>query len=151
MDSDADGVVGKIGEGGVAIDTVEDMERLYANFRSGTNIFRLDDHQRPCAILLAMLVAAASAAFGSRVVAKLRAQCRRHPQGVRRKRTFFRSTLAAVLTDMVEFTTQQCRVVSDLDQRLSIAEAGATPVQQAASRSRTASPTWNCSARAVWT
>src|SRR5271165_854200 len=28
----ADGVFGKIGEGGVAIDTVEDMERLYAGF-----------------------------------------------------------------------------------------------------------------------
>src|SRR6266566_5023948 len=32
LDSDADGVFGKIGEGGVAIDTVEDMERLYAGF-----------------------------------------------------------------------------------------------------------------------
>src|SRR5947208_8941531 len=30
IDSDADGVFGKIGEGGVAIDTVEDMVRLYA-------------------------------------------------------------------------------------------------------------------------
>src|SRR5437667_8614269 len=29
IDSDADGVFGKIGEGGVAIDTVEDMVRLY--------------------------------------------------------------------------------------------------------------------------
>src|SRR5882724_11433925 len=32
LDSDADGVFGKIGEGGVAVDTVEDMEQLYANF-----------------------------------------------------------------------------------------------------------------------
>src|SRR5882672_6813780 len=32
LDSDSDGVFGKIGEGGVAIDTLEDMERLYANF-----------------------------------------------------------------------------------------------------------------------
>src|SRR5215471_3807474 len=30
MDSDADGVFGKVGEGGVAVDTVDDMERLYA-------------------------------------------------------------------------------------------------------------------------
>src|SRR4029077_10217750 len=29
IDSDADGVFGKIGEGGVAVDTVEDMVRLY--------------------------------------------------------------------------------------------------------------------------
>src|SRR5262245_41632239 len=32
LDSDADGVFGKVGEGGVAIDTIEDMERLYAGF-----------------------------------------------------------------------------------------------------------------------
>src|SRR5207244_6420837 len=32
MDSDAEAVFGKIGEGGVAIDTVEDMARLYAGF-----------------------------------------------------------------------------------------------------------------------
>ena len=32
MDSDAEAVFGKIGEGGVAIDTVEDMEQLYDGF-----------------------------------------------------------------------------------------------------------------------
>src|SRR5438552_10725657 len=32
LDSDAHGVFGKIGEGGVAIDTLEDVERLYARF-----------------------------------------------------------------------------------------------------------------------
>src|SRR4029077_8956915 len=32
IDSDADGVFGKIGEGGVAVDTVEDMVRLYDGF-----------------------------------------------------------------------------------------------------------------------
>src|SRR5881227_2076903 len=35
IDSDADGVFGKIGEGGVAIDTVEDMIRLYDGFDLG--------------------------------------------------------------------------------------------------------------------
>src|SRR5688500_5420001 len=35
LDSDADGVLGKVGAGGVAIDTVEDMERLYAGFELG--------------------------------------------------------------------------------------------------------------------
>src|SRR5438093_15361 len=39
LDSDADGVFGKIGEGGVAIDTVEDMERLYAGFDLGAPNF----------------------------------------------------------------------------------------------------------------
>src|SRR5213082_2889443 len=35
IDSDADGVFGKIGEGGVAIDTIEDMERLFDRFPLG--------------------------------------------------------------------------------------------------------------------
>src|ERR1700736_1305175 len=39
MDSDADGVFGKIGEGGVAIDTVEDMVRLYDAFDLGAQTF----------------------------------------------------------------------------------------------------------------
>src|SRR5258707_1055633 len=32
LDSDHEGVLGKVGEGGVAIDTVDDMERLFAGF-----------------------------------------------------------------------------------------------------------------------
>src|SRR6266550_863222 len=39
IDSDADGVFGKIGEGGVAIDTVEDMVRLYDGFDLGSANF----------------------------------------------------------------------------------------------------------------
>src|SRR5205814_4237622 len=39
LDSDADGVFGKIGEGGVAIDTVEDMVRLYDGFDLGSPNF----------------------------------------------------------------------------------------------------------------
>src|SRR3954469_25786370 len=37
IDSDADGVFAKIGEGGVAIDTVEDMVRLYDGFEVGSS------------------------------------------------------------------------------------------------------------------
>ena len=39
IDSDADGVFGKIGEGGVAVDTVEDMVRLYGGFELGAPNF----------------------------------------------------------------------------------------------------------------
>src|SRR5262249_20632944 len=39
IDSDADGVMGKIGEGGVAVDTVEDMVRLYDGFELGAPNF----------------------------------------------------------------------------------------------------------------
>ena len=47
IDSDADGVFGKIGEGGVAVDTVEDMVRLYDGFEARrAEFFRIDDDQR---------------------------------------------------------------------------------------------------------
>ena len=47
IDSDADGVFGKIGEGGVAVDTVEDMVRLYDGFEvRRAEFFRVDDDQR---------------------------------------------------------------------------------------------------------
>jgi methylmalonyl-CoA mutase len=39
IDSDADGVFGKIGEGGLAIDTYEDMVRLYDGFDMGSPDF----------------------------------------------------------------------------------------------------------------
>ena len=39
IDSDADGVMGKVGEGGVAVDTVEDMVRLYDGFDVGAPNF----------------------------------------------------------------------------------------------------------------
>src|SRR3954469_5926402 len=73
LDSDHEGVFGKIGEGGVAIDTVEDMERLYAGFP-------LDDANSsvsmtinaPAPILLAMFVAAARRRFSAGVIPKLR-------------------------------------------------------------------------------
>ena len=45
LDSDHEGVLGKVGEGGVAIDTVEDMTRLFAGF----------DEARPFALLPSVL------------------------------------------------------------------------------------------------
>src|SRR2546425_13072756 len=60
LDSDADGVSGKVGEGGVAIDTIEDMERLYAGFPLGDQHFSVSmTINGPAPILLAMYVAAA--------------------------------------------------------------------------------------------
>src|SRR6266542_6739565 len=73
LDSDADGVFGKVGEGGVAIDTIEDMERLYARFPLG------DEHlsvsmtiNGPAPIILAMYIAAAKRRFGKTIIPKLR-------------------------------------------------------------------------------
>src|SRR5678816_1882792 len=60
VDSDGDGVFGKIGEGGVAIDTVEDMERLYAGFPLGDEHFSVSmTINGPAPIILAMYIAAA--------------------------------------------------------------------------------------------
>jgi len=73
IDSDADGVFGKIGEGGVAIDTVEDMVRLYDGFDLGsTNFSASMTISGPAPIIMAMYIAAAKRRFGPRVVPKLR-------------------------------------------------------------------------------
>src|SRR3989440_2520691 len=73
LDSDAEGVFGKIGEGGVAIDTVEDMERLYANFPLDQKRFSVSmTISGPAPIIAAMYIAAAKRRFGPKVVGKLR-------------------------------------------------------------------------------
>src|SRR5256886_11469561 len=73
IDSDADGVFGKIGEGGVAIDTVEDMVRLYDGFDLGSPNFSASmTISGPAPILHAMYIAAAKRRFGPSVVPKLR-------------------------------------------------------------------------------
>src|SRR6185503_12315749 len=57
LDSDSDGVFGKVGEGGVAIDTTEDMERLYARFPLGDEHFSASmTINGPAPIILAMYV-----------------------------------------------------------------------------------------------
>src|SRR6266513_2028013 len=64
IDSDADGVFGKIGEGGVAIDTVEDMVRLYDGFDLGSpNFFSSMTISGPAPIIMAMYIAAAKRRF----------------------------------------------------------------------------------------
>ncbi|HSU65897.1 MAG TPA: methylmalonyl-CoA mutase family protein, partial [Tepidisphaeraceae bacterium] len=109
VDSDADGVFGKIGEGGVAIDTIEDMERLYAGFPLG------DDHMSvsmtingPAPTILAMFVAAAKRRFGKGVVPKLRgtiqADVLKEVQA-QNEILFPIDASLRFLTDMVEFCT----------------------------------------------
>ena len=65
IDSDADGVFGKIGEGGVAIDTVEDMMQLYDGFDLGSPNFSASmTISGPAPIIMAMYIAAAKRRFG---------------------------------------------------------------------------------------
>src|SRR5438445_10934257 len=65
IDSDADGVFGRIGEGGVAIDTVEDMVRLYDGFDLGSVYFSASMTIRvPAPIIMAMDIVAGKRRFG---------------------------------------------------------------------------------------
>lgn len=137
LDSDADGVLGKVGEGGVAVDTIDDMERLYAGFTLG------DDHfsasmtiNGPAPILLAMYVAAAKRRFGDDVVARLRgtvqADVLKEVQA-QNELLFPIDASLRFLGDMVEYTTAHMpRWYPISISGYHIAEAGATPIQQAA-------------------
>src|SRR6185437_12141393 len=73
LDSDADGVLGKIGEGGVAVDTVDDMAVIYDGFDlASDNVSVSMTINGPAPAILAMFIAAAKRRFGPGVVAKLR-------------------------------------------------------------------------------
>jgi len=137
IDSDADGVLGKIGEGGVAIDTVEDMERLYARFPLGDEHFSVSmTINGPAPIILAMYVAAAQRRFGRSVIPKLRgtvqADILKEVQA-QNETIFPMEASLRFLTDMAEFTTARMQRWYPISiSGYHIAEAGATPVQQAA-------------------
>ena len=137
LDSDADGVFGKIGEGGVALDTMEDMERLYAGFPlSGEHFSVSMTINGPAPIILAMYVAAAKRRFGPEVVSTLRgtiqADILKEVQA-QNEIIFPIEASLRFLADMVEHTTTHLpRWYPISISGYHIAEAGATPVQQAA-------------------
>ena len=137
IDSDADGVFGKIGEGGVAIDTVEDMVRLYDGFDLGSPDFSASmTINGPAPIIMAMYVAAAKRRFGPDVVPKLRgtvqADILKEVQA-QNEMIFPLEASLRFLTDMVEYTTRDMpRWYPISISGYHIGEAGATPVQQAA-------------------
>jgi methylmalonyl-CoA mutase len=137
LDSDGDGVFGKIGEGGVAIDTVEDMERLYKGFDltdPGSSVSMTINGPAP--IILAMFVAAAKRRFGPDVLPKLRgtvqADILKEVQA-QNEAIFTTDASLRFLTDMMEFTTKHMpRWYPISISGYHIGEAGATPIQQAA-------------------
>src|SRR5437773_7965052 len=137
LDSDADGVFGKIGEGGVAIDTIADMERLYAGFALGDEHFSVSmTINGPAPIILAMYIAAARRRLGPDIVPKLRGTIQADVlKEVQAQNEIIFPIEASLrfLTDMVEFTTAHMpRWYPISISGYHIAEAGATPVQQAA-------------------
>src|SRR5438067_12752016 len=111
IDSDADGVFGKIGEGGVAIDTVEDMVRLYDGFDVGSPNFSASmTISGPAPIIMAMYIAAAKRRFGPSVVPKLRGtvQADIFKEVQAQNETIFPiEPSLRFLTDMVEFTSRE--------------------------------------------
>ena len=137
LDSDADGVFGKIGEGGVAIDTVEDMERLYAGFPLGDEHFSVSmTINGPAPIILAMYIAAAKRRFGPGIVPRLRgtiqADILKEVQA-QNEIIFPLDASLRFLADMIQFTTAHMpRWYPISISGYHIGEAGATPVQQAA-------------------
>jgi methylmalonyl-CoA mutase len=137
IDSDADGVFGKIGEGGVAIDTVEDMVRLYDGFDLGSPDFSASmTISGPAPIIMAMYIAAAKRRFGAKVVPKLRGtvQADIFKEVQAQNETIFPTEASLrFLTDMVEYTTREMpRWYPISISGYHIGEAGSTPVQQAA-------------------
>lgn len=137
LDSDYEGVLGKVGEGGVAIDTVEDMVRLYAGFDlTDKNASISMTINAPAPTILAMFVAAAKRRFGQGVVAKLRgtiqADILKEVQA-QNEMIFPVEASLRFLTDMVEYTTHHMpRWYPISISGYHMAEAGATPIQQAA-------------------
>src|SRR6266404_1791144 len=137
IDSDADGVSGKIGEGGVAIDTVEDMVRLYDGFDLGSPNFSASmTISGPAPIIMAMYIAAAKRRFSPKVVPKLRGtiQADIFKEVQAQNETIFPiEPSLRFLSDMVEFTTREMpRWYPISISGYHIGEAGSTPVQQAA-------------------
>src|SRR4030095_4203344 len=137
LDSDADGVFGKIGEGGVAIDTVEDMVRLYDGFDLGSPNFSASmTISGPAPMIMAMYIAAAQRRFGPKVVPKLRGtvQADIFKEVQAQNETIFPiEPSLRFLTDLGESPPREMpRWYPISISGYHIGEAGSTPVQQAA-------------------
>jgi methylmalonyl-CoA mutase cobalamin-binding domain/chain len=135
--SAADGVFGKIGEGGVSIDTVEDMERLYAGFDlDKPNVSVSMTISGPAPILLAMYMGAAKHRFGPGILPKLRgtiqADVLKEVQA-QNELIFPIDASLRFLADMVDYCSKNTpRWYPISISGYHITEAGATPVQQGA-------------------
>ncbi len=137
LDSDHEGVLGKVGEGGVAIDTVEDMLRLFDGF----DLTRKDASvsmtmNAPAPVILAMFIAAAKRRFGADSVPNLRgtiqADMLKEVQA-QNEVIFPIDASLRFLCDMIEWCVPHMPKWYPVSiSGYHIAEAGATPVQQAA-------------------
>jgi methylmalonyl-CoA mutase cobalamin-binding domain/chain len=135
--SGSEGVFGKIGEGGVSIDSVDDMERLYHGFDlDQPNVSVSMTISGPAPILLAMYIGAAKRRFGADIVPKLRgtiqADVLKEIQA-QNELIFPIDASLRFLADMVDYCSKKMpRWYPISISGYHIAEAGATPVQQGA-------------------
>jgi methylmalonyl-CoA mutase len=137
LDSDHEGVLGKVGEGGVAIDTVEDMIRLYAGFDlTAPHASVSMTINGPAPAILAMFIAAAKRRFGPDGVGQLRGTIQADIlKEVQAQNEVLFPVAASLrfLGDMIAWcTTHLPRFYPISISGYHIAEAGATPVEQAA-------------------
>ena len=157
IDSDADGVMGKVGEGGVAIDTVEDMVRLYDGFDVGAPNFSASmTISGPAPIIMAMYIAAAKRRFGPKVCAEpSRHDPGRHFQGSpgpERNDLPDRGVASFSLRHDRVVRPSTCRVGIRFRSAVIISARPARPrCNRPPTRFRTVSPTPRCSRRAAWT
>src|SRR5256714_5294300 len=133
IDSDADGVFGKIGEGGVGIDRVEDMVGLYDGFELGSPDFSASmTISGPAPIIMAMYIAAAKRRFGASVVPSLRGtiQADIFKEVQAQNETIFPIEASLrFLCDMIEWTSANMpRWYPISISGYHIGEAGSTPV-----------------------
>jgi methylmalonyl-CoA mutase len=137
MDSDHAGVLGKVGEGGVAIDTVDDMARLFSGFDlTAPNASVSMTMNAPAPVILAMYVVAAQRRFGKQCVEKLRgtiqADMLKEVQA-QNEVIFPIEPSLRFLGDMVDWCIGNMpRFYPISISGYHMTEAGATPVEQAA-------------------
>src|ERR1019366_1745613 len=137
LDSDHEGLLGKVGEGGVAVDTVDDMERLFEGF----DLLAPDASvsmtiNPPAPAILAMFVGAAKRRFGPGCVARLRGTIQADmlkEEQAQNEVIFPIDASLRFLGDMIEWCIGHMpRWYPVSISGYHIAEAGATPTQQAA-------------------
>ena len=154
LDSDAEGVFGKVGEGGVAIDTLDDMERLYAGFPLGDELFRIDDHQRPRADSPRDVYRRGGKRAGSNVVKKLRgtvqADILKEVQA-QNEIIFPLDASLRFLGDMVEFNGSCRGGIRFRSAAITLPRRAPHRCNRRPTRFPTASPTSNCFASAAST
>ncbi len=133
IDSDEPGALAKVGEGGVAVDTVEDMKRLYAGFNLEEGSVSLT-MSGPAPMILAMFLAAARqrgfdlkklrGTIQTDILKEIQAQ---------NEAVFPLEPSMRLIADMIEWTMREAPLWYPISiSGYHIGEAGANPIQEMA-------------------